>query len=183
MLALWWKLFLGFFIANILGYGGGPSTIPLMQAQIVHHYGWMSNAQFANLLAIANALPGPIATKIATALGYQVGGVVGIVVAIIATVVPSALLLIVLLRVLNRFRDSRVVKGMTRLIQPAITILMLLMTWELFHSSTSQLGIFQSLILAVIAFLLIEWRKVHPAFVIIGAFVYGGLLVPHIPAF
>lgn len=183
MLLSWWHLFVGFFVANILGYGGGPSTIPLMQSQIVHHYHWMTNAQFANILAIGNALPGPISTKLSAALGYQVGGWVGVLVATIATVLPSALILIALLRVLNRFRGSRIVKGMTTLIQPVIAILMLLLTWEVFHDSTARLGIIQSLSIAVIAFLLIQWRKIHPAFVIVGAFLYGGLVVPHIPMF
>lgn len=183
MIANWWHLFVGFFVANILGYGGGPSTIPLMQAQIVNHYHWMNNTQFANVLAIANALPGPIATKLAAALGYQVSGWMGVLIATIATAVPSALILIVLLRVLNLFRDSNIVKGMTTLIQPVIAILMLILTWQVFRDSTGDLGIFQSLIIAVIAFLLIQWRKIHPVFVILGAFAYGGLLAPVIPSF
>jgi chromate transporter len=179
----WWHILVGFFIANLLGYGGGPSTIPLIQAQIVQHYHWMNNIQFANTLAIANALPGPIATKLAAAAGYQMGGWIGVLIATAATIVPSALLLILLLRVLNRFRGSRIVKGMTILIQPVISIMLLLMTWEVFHDSAGNIGIIQSLLLALIAFLLIQWRKVNPVFVILGAFVYGGIVVPLIPAF
>ena len=34
-------VFLAFFIANILGYGGGPASIPLMYDQIVTRYGWL----------------------------------------------------------------------------------------------------------------------------------------------
>lgn len=177
MLSNWWHAFWGFFISNLLGYGGGPSTIPLMQAQIVQHYHWMNNLQFANVLAIANALPGPVSTKLAAALGYQVGGWVGVVVATIGTVVPSALVLNVLLRLLHRFRDSFVVKGMTATIQAVIAILLLLLTWAVFRDSTGSLGIIQSVVIAVIAFMLMKWRKVHPAFVIVGAFVYGGLVL------
>lgn len=173
-------VFLAFLIANLLGYGGGPSTIPLMQSQIVSHYHWMNNVQFANLLAIGNALPGPIATKIAAAVGYQEAGVPGLVLAILATVLPSAAALIVMLRVLNRFRQSSVVKGMTMLIQPVIAILMILLTWEVFRDSTGSVGIWQTLGIGIVALWAIKVRKIHPALVIVAAFVYGAAVLPWI---
>lgn len=89
-------LFTAFFIANVLGYGGGPASIPLMFEEVVNRYGWLSNDQFSNMLALANALPGPIATKIAAYVGYSAGGWPGFLIALIATVVPSAFALIVL---------------------------------------------------------------------------------------
>ncbi|QQE79361.1 chromate transporter [Alicyclobacillus sp. SO9] len=173
-----WHVFLGFLIANLLGYGGGPSTIPLMQSQIVTHYQWMNNAQFANLLAIGNALPGPIATKIAAAVGYQEGGALGLLLGIVATVVPSAVALILMLKVLNKFRQSRVVKGMTMVVQPVIAILMILLTWQVFHDSTRGLGILQTVIIALVSLWAIKVRKIHPALVIVAAFVYGGVVLP-----
>lgn len=71
---IWISLFIGFFLANILGYGGGPASIPLMYEEIVNHYKWLTNAEFSNMLALGNALPGPIATKIAAYVGYDVYG-------------------------------------------------------------------------------------------------------------
>ena len=69
------NIFLSFFIANLLGYGGGPATIPLIQNEVVNHYHWMSLSEFGDVLAIANALPGPIATKMGGYIGYQLGGI------------------------------------------------------------------------------------------------------------
>jgi len=176
----WLHIFIGFFTANILGYGGGPSTIPLMQAQIVSHYHWMNNAQFTDILAIANALPGPVATKIAAAVGYQMGGWLGVIVALAATVIPSAIAIIVLLRVLQRFRKSTVVKGMTLLIQPVIAVLMILLTVEVMGDASTSVGWIETIVIGVVAWYVIQRRKVHPAFVIAGAFIYGGLLLPHL---
>lgn len=56
-------LFWAFFIANLLGYGGGPASIPLNFEEVVQHFHWLSKEEFSNMLALANALPGPIATK------------------------------------------------------------------------------------------------------------------------
>ncbi|WP_445492421.1 chromate transporter [Niallia sp. 03133] len=174
------SLFLSFLLANLLGYGGGPASIPLMYEEIVNRYNWLSNAEFSNMLALGNALPGPIATKIAAYVGFGMGGWPGFLIALIATVLPSALALIFLINVMSKHRDSAIVKGMTIMVQPVITALMVMLTFEMFQDSYHSLGIYQSVIIAVIALLLFQKFKVHPALVIILAFIYGGIVVPHI---
>ncbi|HBM28961.1 MAG TPA: transporter, partial [Halomonas sp.] len=54
---IYWDLFLAFFIPNIIGYGGGPAIIPLIEAEVVGRYGWMTSQGFAETLALGNALP------------------------------------------------------------------------------------------------------------------------------
>lgn len=48
---------------GILGFGGGPSVIPLIRHEAVSKFNWIDDDEFGEILAIANALPGPIATK------------------------------------------------------------------------------------------------------------------------
>ncbi|NEU31853.1 chromate transporter [bacterium LRH843] len=174
------ELFWGFFVANILGYGGGPASIPLMQKEIVGHYGWMTNEQFVDMLAIANALPGPIATKIAAFTGYQQAGWLGLMIATFATVAPSAIAIIILLKALNHFKQSSAVKGMTLLVQPVIAVLMITLTWDFSIVSFESIGYVQSFLIAIFALLAMTKWKVHPAIVIVIAFIYGGLIMPHI---
>jgi len=175
----WLELFWGFFLANILGYGGGPASIPLMQEEIVNHYDWLTNEQFADVLAIGNALPGPIATKIAAFVGYQEAGWIGFVIATVATIAPSAIALILLLRLLNKYRQSSVVKGMTLLVQPVIAIMMALLTWEMGEVSVVSIGMWQSLGIAAVALWALTKGRIHPALVIVAAFVYGSLVLSH----
>jgi chromate transporter len=170
-------LLFGFFTANVLGYGGGPSSIPLMQDQIVNHYHWMTNAQFANALALANALPGPIATKIAAFVGYSVGGLGGVVVALLATIVPSALAMIALLRLFHRYRQSSVVRGMTILVQPVIAILMVVLTWQIGAESVGHIGYIQFFAIALVAVIAMQKFKIHPALVIVASCLYGGFVI------
>ncbi|MDI3328712.1 MAG: chromate transporter [Alicyclobacillaceae bacterium] len=175
----WWDLFWGFLVSNLLGYGGGPASIPLMQEEIVHHYHWLTNSQFGDVLAVANALPGPIATKIAAFVGYQVGGWTGFAVALTATIIPSAAALIWFARILARYRQSPAVKGMTLLVQPVIAAMMVVLTWEMGRDSVRAIGVGQSLgIAAVSLWALTRWR-IHPALVIVAAFLYGGLVLSH----
>lgn len=177
------QLFWGFFVANILGYGGGPASIPLMQEEVVNNYKWMTNAEFVDMLAVANALPGPIATKIAAFVGYQQAGWLGMTAALSATIIPSAVALIVLLKILTSFKQSSVVKGMTLLVQPVIGVMMILLTVEFSSVSFESIGYVQSLIIGIIALLAIKKWNVHPALVIVGAFLYGGIVLPQLIQF
>jgi chromate transporter len=93
---LYWQIFLAFFIPNIIGYGGGPPSIPLVQAEVVDHYGWMTNAQFSQILALANSLPGPIATKLAGYIGYEIGGVWGAIIGLFASMGPTVIAMLLL---------------------------------------------------------------------------------------
>lgn len=173
-------IFLGFFLANLLGYGGGPASIPLMYEEIVNRYEWLSNTEFSKMLALGNALPGPIATKIAAYVGYDVFGWWGFIIALFATVFPSAFALILLLKIMRKHRQSLVVKGMTLLVQPVIAIMMVILTWEMAVDSVASMGLLQSLIIAGVAFLALTKFRIHPAFIIVAAFVYGGLVLPYI---
>lgn len=174
----WLNLLYAFFIANLLGYGGGPATIPLLYKEIVPHYNWMNDLGFSNMLALGNTLPGPIATKIAAYIGYEVGGVIGILIALLVTIVPSAIALILLLKLLRKHRTSPIVKGMTLLVQPVITIMMAVLTWQMASNSIQSVGIWQSLIIAAVAFWAMQQRRIHPAIVIAAAFVYGAFALP-----
>ena len=171
-------VFLAFLITNLLGYGGGPASIPLMYDQIVTRSEWMTNEEFSSMLALGNSLPGPIATKIAAYVGFEVVGWPGFIAALIATVVPSAVALIFLLKVLKRYKQSPVVKGMSLLVQPVIAMMMLLLTYNLAVDSLQAIGWIHSLLIASLAFFALAKFKIHPALVIVCAFFYGGVIIP-----
>ena len=143
-----YSVFMAFFIANLLGYGGGPASIPLMYDQIVTRSEWMTNEEFSSMLALGNSLPGPIATKIAAFVGFEVIGWPGFIAALVATIVPSAVALILLLKVLKRYKQSPVVKGMSLLVQPVIAMMMLLLTYSLAVDSLQTIGWVHSLLIA-----------------------------------
>lgn len=173
----YWEIFQAFFIPGILGYGGGPASIPLIENEVVIRFEWMTVQEFSEVLALANALPGPIATKMAGYIGYEVGGVMGAAIGVFAVVAPSLILMIALLSVLLKFKDSPKVKRLTLYVRPIIAILLGLMTWRFFFESYEGIGIWQTVVLGVVSYLLIERLKVHPAYVIAGALVYGGFFL------
>lgn len=174
---IYWQLFLAFFIPGILGYGGGPASIPLIENEVVDRYDWLTVNEFSEVLALGNALPGPIATKMAGYIGYEVGGIFGAVVAVFATVAPSLILMVTLLGLLMKYKESPKVKRLTVLVRPVIAVLLGVMTYDFFFSSYEGVGIWQTIAIGVIAFVLMERLKVHPAYVIAGSLIYGGIFL------
>ncbi|BBO00165.1 chromate transporter [Sporolactobacillus terrae] len=170
---IFWQLFLAFFIPGILGYGGGPASIPLIENEVVGHYHWMTVTEFSNVLAFGNTLPGPIATKMAGYIGYEIAGVFGSLVAEFATVAPSLILLIALLRILARFKDSPKVNWLTLLIRPIIVVMLGMMAYNFFAASAQASGWLSMILIAAVSFVLMERFRVHPAFVIAGALLIG----------
>lgn len=170
-------IFLAFFIPGILGYGGGPASIPLVESEVVGRYEWMTVQEFGEVLALGNSLPGPIATKMAGYIGYEMGGVLGSVVGVFATIAPSMILMVLLGGILLKYKKSPKVKRLTLFVQPVIAILLGVLAWNFFAESYTGIGIWQTMLLVGVSYLLIERMKVHPALVIAGALVYGGFLL------
>nr|WP_050437072.1 chromate transporter [Geobacillus thermocatenulatus] len=162
----------------MLGYGGGPSSIPLVCAEAVTKYRWMTDEEFAEILAIANALPGPIATKMAGYIGYEQAVVLGAIVAVFASVAPSLILLMALLQLLYKWKDAPQVKRLTAYIRPAIAVMLALMAIDFFRESYEGAGLGQTVFLAAAsAFLMFGKWRLHPAYVIALALVYGAVFL------
>lgn len=174
---IYWQLFVAFFIPGILGYGGGPSSIPLIEKEVVVRYGWLTVSEFSEVLALGNALPGPIATKMAGYIGYEIAGILGATVALFATVAPSMILMLLLLGILMKHRESEKVKRLTNYVHPAIAVMLGVMTINFFTHANEDIGIWQTLFIGITSLMLMERWRVHPAIVISGAIVYGAVFL------
>ncbi|WP_026699830.1 chromate transporter [Salibacterium aidingense] len=171
------NLFVAFLVPGLLGYGGGPASIPLIQHEVVENHEWMTTSEFSEVLAIGNSLPGPIATKMAGYIGFEVGGFFGVFIAMFATIAPSLLLMILLVGILLKYRDSPKVKRLTIYIRPVIIVLLASLTFQFLNSSVNGIGSWSSGILLVLSYILLEKFKVHPALVIFSSIVYGAVFL------
>lgn len=177
MIIIYWRIFYSNFIANILGYGGGPATIPLLQREVVDGYKWFTNQEFSEIVALGNGLPGPIATKMAAYIGYDQGGILGAFIGVFGSAAPTIALLIVLLGILLKYKDSPRVKKLTWIIRPTIAILLGVMTFEFFFDSYLDSGMMHTVILLVAGYFFLEIKRVSPAYVVLGALIYGALFL------
>jgi chromate transporter len=169
------NIFLAFFRVGILGYGGGPSSIPLVHKEVVDRYKWLKPDEFSDVLALGNALPGPINTKLAGYIGYRVGGITGMISGLIAMILPSALLMILLLTVLNAYKDKPWVSGMASAVVPVVAVMLATLTWEFVKRATkSKLGRGGTILLLIVSVVVLQVIHIHPA-ILIFALLIGAL--------
>ncbi|HEX4181149.1 MAG TPA: chromate transporter [Caulobacteraceae bacterium] len=90
---------------SLLAFGGANTIVPELHRSAVQVHHWMSDRDFANLYAIAQAAPGPNA-MITTLIGLRAAGIVGALVATIAFCLPAGLLVFVVVRVWDRIQGS-----------------------------------------------------------------------------
>ncbi|MCB0875276.1 MAG: chromate efflux transporter [Solirubrobacterales bacterium] len=76
------------FKVGALSYGGGFVIIPLMQADAVDRYGWMTDGDFLNAVALGQATPGPVVQTVAV-VGYAAAGLGGAILASVIAFAPS----------------------------------------------------------------------------------------------
>ena len=112
------RLFAAFAKVGLLGFGGGLAIVRLIYDSI-QPFMDMSREMFANIVAISQITPGPLAVNTATYVGYMAAGVGGAAVATLGVVIPEFIIMSVVVRMLHRFRDSRLVNGAMNGIRPA----------------------------------------------------------------
>jgi chromate transporter len=90
---------------DLIAFGGGFASVPLMFHEIVEVRSWMDAATFLNGIVLGQFTPGPIVIT-ATFVGYYMHGLPGALVATIAIFLPSFLLLIAVAPWFDRVRTS-----------------------------------------------------------------------------
>ena len=88
-------LFWEFFQTGLFAFGGGLATLPFL-SNMAARYGWFTQAELTNMLAVSEATPGPIGVNMATYCGMKTAGVPGACIATVGLVLPSILCMLLL---------------------------------------------------------------------------------------
>lgn len=165
-----YQLFIAFGRANIFGFGGGPSVIPLIQQEVVANYKWLTTEEFTDALAMGNALPGPIATKMAAYVGYKIAGFWGALAALAGTVVPTAIAMLGLAGLYFKYKDTPQMAGMLKAVRPVVVVLLIQTAWEM---GVKSFPLPVTWVIALVAMVLIFQFKLHPIILIVSAMIFG----------
>ena len=123
-----WLPLLVFLKYGALCFGGGFVLVPMYLQDFVGPdapFLKIDPGEFANLMALTQMTPGPVGVNAATFFGFRIGGVPGAVLASAALLLPGSVALWFVLRSMDRFRDSRIVRGLMRGARPASAALMI----------------------------------------------------------
>ena len=86
-------MFLEFFKTGLFAVGGGLATIPFLM-DMSDKYGWFSQSELANMIAVAESTPGPIGVNTATYAGVTTYGIAGGIIATLGLVLPSYIVIV-----------------------------------------------------------------------------------------
>jgi chromate transporter len=178
---LLWDIFVLFTRVAVFSWGGGPASLALMQREVTAA-GWASPAEFADAVAIGNALPGPIAPQVSAFVGYKVARTPGAVAAAAGTVLPTTVLMLVMVVLFFGVKENRFVAAMLRAVRPVVVGLLL---WTAYDMGRAVLGAgktgwaaafsshWDSVALALVSFAVLTLSSVNPVWVILGAAAVG----------
>jgi len=146
---------LTFMKVDLLAFGGGFTTIPLIQREVVDRFGWVSTREFIDGIALGQVTPGPIVIT-ATFVGYKAGGLLGALLGTIAVFFPSFLIVTTLAPHYDRIKRSRLVQIMVHGILAAFLGMLLLVAYRF---GKEALGDWRTWVLMAAAWVAL-WRKV-----------------------
>jgi chromate transporter len=176
-----WKIFFLFTRVALFSWGGGPASLALMQRECIGA-GWVDSSEFADAVAMGNALPGPIAPQVSAYIGYKLAGLPGAVLAVTGTVLPTTLLMLVMVVYFFSIKDSPQVKAMLKAVRPVVVGFLL---WTAYDMAVNVFGAkaqgwgsalavgWDKILILLAAFVLLTFTRVHPVLLIAGAAALG----------
>lgn len=168
----------------LLSWGGGPASLALMQRSVVDA-GWSSSAEFADAVAVGNALPGPIAPQVSAFVGYKLAGLPGALAAVAGTIGPTTILMLIMVVAFVQIKDAPAIKSMLTALRPVVVGLLLWTAYDLargvFWKQGSTLATlltqhWDKLLIVLVTFVLLTFTKINPAFLVLGAAILGFLV-------
>jgi len=118
------KLFLTFFEIGLFTFGGGYAMISLIREKALA-FGWLSEEELLNMIAVSESTPGPIAVNMATFVGSTQGGILGSLVATLGVVLPSFLIILLISALIRNFLKYKSVQAFLGGVRPCVVALIL----------------------------------------------------------
>lgn len=167
------QLFWAFVQIGLFSFGGGYAAMPLIESLVVKQYGWITPAQFVDIITISETTPGPIALNAATFVGMQMAGFTGAVVATVGNILPSFIIILILTSVYVKYRKSPIMEGVFTGLRPAVLALIAsaavtIVLTALFNSSSgitwTDLNVPAGLIF-IGTLVLLKFKEVSPIYI------------------
>ena len=113
------RLFLVFLEIGAVSFGGGYGMIPLMKELTVSS-GWLGEAEFLDIVAVAESTPGPIAVNLATFVGSKQGGIPGAVCATLGVILPSFVIILIISALIRGLMKYKGVQAFLNGVRPCV---------------------------------------------------------------
>jgi len=168
------QILLTFSILSLVAIGGANAVLPEMHRQLVELHGWLDDATFSQLYALAQAAPGPN-ILVASVMGWRIAGAGGMAAATFGMLVPAAILAWCMAGLMQRLRGAAWLKPAQGGLVP-VAIGLLLAGGLVMAEASSHAGMLAMAIVAVST--LVVWRTaLSPLWMLAGGGVLGLVLL------
>jgi chromate transporter len=179
----WLNLFGHYLMLSLISLGGAISTTPEMHRFLVEQQGWLTQAQFNESIALAQASPGPNVLFVAL-MGWHVGmnagsttaALLGVATTMFGILIPSTTLTYVAAQWGHRNRELRAVRAFKQGMAPVVIALLLSTAWIL-GGAPGQSGNWRLWLLAAVSGLVIWRTKLHLLWLLAAGAVLGALQI------
>lgn len=171
-------IYLNFCKIGLFTIGGGMAALPLLQ-DLVLKSGWLTLDQFANMIAISQATPGPLGINMATYIGFSQMGVWGSLIATLGMVTPSWVIIVIIARGMENFKENRWVQLFFTGLRPVVIGIILAALFSIARLSFFDFDAgswtvdFKAVALFVALFALSRRLNLHPSVYLLMAGLLG----------
>ena len=163
------RLFLIFLKVGALLYGSGYVLLAFLRNDLVVNYGWLTDQQLLDAVAIGQFTPGPVFTT-ATFIGYVLAGIPGAIVATLGIFLPSFFFVALLARIVPYIRKSPWTAAFLDGVNVAALGLMAGVTWQLGRAALIDIP---TILLALAAGFLLFRFKLNSAWLVLAGGIVG----------
>jgi chromate transporter len=164
-----WRIFMVFLKVGALLYGSGYVLLAFLRNDLVVNYGWLTDQQLLDAVAVGQFTPGPVFTT-ATFVGYVLAGVPGAAVATIGIFLPSFLFVALLARLMPHLRKSPWTAAFLDGINVTALALMAGVLWQIGRAAIVDVP---TAIIAVAAAFLLFRLKINSAWLVAAGGIIG----------
>ncbi len=157
-------LFFTFFKIGAFTFGGGYAMLPIIQKEIVESKGLISEEEFLDAIALAQASPGPVAVNTSVYVGYRVRGFKGAIAATLGAVLPSFIIILFIAMYFIQFRSNPIVEKVFLGIRPAIVALILAAVYKMWVKTKRT---YLKFFIALATIFIIIFLGISPVWVVI----------------
>ena len=179
----WLNLFAHFLTLSLMSVGGAISTSSEMHRFLVEQHHWLTQEQFNQSIALAQAAPGPNVLFVAL-MGWHVGmnagstgaALFGVLVTMVGIMTPSTVITYAAARWGHRNRDLRAVRAFKQGMAPIVIALLLSTAWIMASSVGGDVLTHWPLWLTAVVSGLVIWRtRIHLLWLLAAGAVLGAL--------
>jgi chromate transporter len=164
-----WPLFAFFLKVGAVLFGSGYVLLAYLRADLVHRWGWLTEAQLLDATAVGQVTPGPLSST-ATFIGYLLAGPAGALVSTAGIFLPAFVFVAASGPLVPRLRRSPVAGAFLDGVNVASLALMAVVTWQLGQAAFIDL---LSVVLGVAAAIALVRFRVNSAWLVLCAAVIG----------